>query len=123
MKKSNFVLMMLGTAAGVLFALGMCMVLIPEWKAITPGIIFGAAGLIIGIAAIAIWRKMEGRAPLKVSGKGALAAAVGTVGTLILGVGLCCCTIWGQLILGVIVGLLGLLLLLCLAPIVSGFKE
>ena len=33
MKKSTFVAMLLGTIGGILFALGMCMVLIPEWNA------------------------------------------------------------------------------------------
>ena len=32
MKKSNFVAMLLGTVSGMLFALGMCMVLISEWN-------------------------------------------------------------------------------------------
>ena len=31
MKKSSFVAMLMGTISGVLFALGMCMALIPEW--------------------------------------------------------------------------------------------
>ena len=31
MKKSSFVAVMLGTVSGMLFALGMCMALIPEW--------------------------------------------------------------------------------------------
>ena len=33
MKKSSFVAMILGTIGGILFALGMCMALIPEWNA------------------------------------------------------------------------------------------
>lgn len=33
MKKSNFVAMILGTIGVILFALGMCMTLIPEWNA------------------------------------------------------------------------------------------
>lgn len=37
MKKSSFVTMMLGTVSIVLFALGMCMALIPEWQAFMPG--------------------------------------------------------------------------------------
>ena len=31
MKKSSFMAMMFGTVSGMLFALGMCMVMIPEW--------------------------------------------------------------------------------------------
>ena len=47
MKKSNFVAMILGTIGGILFALGMCMALIPEWNAFRQGIIMGAAGLVV----------------------------------------------------------------------------
>ena len=48
MKKSNFVAMVLGTVSVVLFALGMCMAIIPEWNAFEPGIIFGCLGLVFG---------------------------------------------------------------------------
>ena len=37
MKKSSFVAMVLGTVSAVLFALGMCMALIPEWDAFQAG--------------------------------------------------------------------------------------
>ena len=47
MKKSNFVAMILGTVSGVLFALGMCMALIPEWNAFKLGIVFGCVGLVL----------------------------------------------------------------------------
>ena len=46
MKKSNFVTMILGTIGGILFALGMCMAMIPEWNAFRPGIVMGVIGLI-----------------------------------------------------------------------------
>ncbi len=45
MKKSNFVAMILGTIGGILFALGMCMALIPEWNAFNQGIVMGVIGL------------------------------------------------------------------------------
>ena len=47
MKKSSFTALVLGTASGVLFALGMCMAMIPEWGAFQPGIIFGCVGLVL----------------------------------------------------------------------------
>lgn len=37
MKKSSFVALVLGTVSLVLFALGMCMALIPEWNAFHSG--------------------------------------------------------------------------------------
>lgn len=69
MKKSHFVAMTLGTVSVVLFALGMCMALIPEWNAFRPGIIFGCVGLVLGLVTFFTWRKMEGKAPLHLSGK------------------------------------------------------
>lgn len=44
MKKSSFIAMVLGTVSLMLFALGMCMALIPEWDAFKPGIVFGWTG-------------------------------------------------------------------------------
>lgn len=44
MKKSSFAAMVLGTVSMVLFALGMCMALIPEWGTFKPGIVFGCVG-------------------------------------------------------------------------------
>ena len=57
MKKSSFVAMVLGTVRGVLFALGMCMALIPDWNAFQPGIIFGCVGLVLGLVTVIVWRK------------------------------------------------------------------
>ena len=41
MKKSSFVAMILGTVSGILFAIGMCMALIPEWESFNQGVMFG----------------------------------------------------------------------------------
>ncbi len=51
MKKSTFVAMILGTIGGILFALGMCMALIPEWNAFRPGVVMGVIG-IVGIVVL-----------------------------------------------------------------------
>ena len=39
--------MILGTIGGILFALGMCMALIPEWNAFNEGIIMGVIGIVV----------------------------------------------------------------------------
>lgn len=123
MKKSSFVAMILGTSAGVLFALGMCMALIPEWDAFEPGVVLGGTGLLLGLATVGIWRKMERKAPIRISGKTALAILVCAAGVLMLGVGMCLCMVWDRLVLGVCVGLAGILLLLCLIPLTKGIRE
>lgn len=123
MKKSSFVAMVLGTVGGVLFALGMCMALIPEWDAFKPGLVFGCVGLLLGIITLIVWRKMEHKAPIKVSGKTILMIVVGILGALALGVGMCFCMVWGKMVLGVVIGLVGIVLLLCLVPLMKGIKE
>lgn len=37
MKKKNFVTLLLATVGGILFALGMCMALLPQWGFLTRG--------------------------------------------------------------------------------------
>ncbi|MGI6269981.1 MAG: hypothetical protein ACOYKJ_05560 [Candidatus Howiella sp.] len=122
MKKSSFVAMVLGTVSGVLFALGMCMALLPEWNAFKPGVVFGCVGLILGLITVIIWRKMEGKQPVKLSGKAILTAVIGIVGALALGIGMCFCMVWEQMVLGIIIGLVGIVVLLCLIPLTKGIK-
>ncbi|NCB91643.1 MAG: hypothetical protein EOM40_03600 [Clostridia bacterium] len=122
MKKSNFIALVLGTISGVLFALGMCMALLPEWNAFKPGIIFGCVGIILGLITVMIWRKMENKDPIQLNGKTILTVIVGIVGALALGVGMCFTMVWGQMIIGVIIGLVGIVILLSLIPLVKGIK-
>lgn len=122
MKKSNFVAMILGTIGGILFALGMCMALIPEWNAFKPGIVMGVVGIVVLLAMVIIWRRMEGKAPVKLSGKTIVAWLIGIVGALALGVGMCLTMVWSHMVVGIIVGLAGIVILLCLIPFIKGLK-
>jgi len=123
MKKSSFVAMLMGTISGVLFALGMCMALIPEWEAFQPGIIFGCVGLVLGLITTIIWRKMEHKQPVQISGKTILTIIVGVIGALALGVGMCFSMVWGKMVIGVIIGLIGIVILLSLITLVKGIKD
>lgn len=122
MKKSTFTAMILGTIGGILFALGMCMALIPEWNAFRPGIVMGVIGAAVLLAMVLIWRKMENKEPVKLSGKTIGAALIGIVGALLLGVGMCLTMVWSNMVAGVIVGIVGIVVLLCLIPFVKGLK-
>ena len=123
MKKSSFVAMMLGTVSGVLFAIGVCMALIPEWGAMKPGIIFGCVGILLGMITLIIWRKMTGKEPIKISGKAVLTGVVGIIGALALGVGMCFTMVWSKMVLGIVIGLIGIVILLCLIPLTKGVKD
>ena len=123
MKKSSFVATVLGTVSGVLFALGMCMALIPEWNAFKPGVVFGAVGIVMALVTWMIWRKMEHKAPIQITPKAILTAVVGVAGALTLGVGMCFCMVWGKMVSGIIIGLVGIVVLLFLIPLTKGIQE
>ena len=123
MKKSGFVAMVLGTVSVVLFALGMCMATIPEWHAFRPGMIFGCVGLVLGLITLIIWRKMEHKQPIRMNGKTVLTVIIGVAGALALGVGMCFSMIWGKLVMGIVIGILGIVVLLCLIPLTKGIKD
>lgn len=122
MKKSSFVAMILGTVSGVFFSLGMCMALIPEWNAFTQGIILGVVGLVLGLITLLVWRKMENKAPIKVSAKTVGLVLFGIIGAIIFGVGMCLCLVSAKYVVGVIVGLVGIVMLMCLIPLTKGIK-
>lgn len=122
MKKSTFVAMILGTIGGILFALGMCMTLIPEWNAFQPGVIMGVAGAVVLLIMVLVWRKMENKEPIKLSGKTIGAVLIGIIGALLLGVGMCLTMVWSHMVVGIIVGIVGIVVLLCLIPFIKGLK-
>lgn len=123
MKKSSFVAMVLGTVSLCLFALGMCMALIAEWKAFRPGVAIGCAGVILGLITVIVWRKMERKEPVQISGKTVIRISIGVVGALALGTGMCFSMVWGKMFQGIVIGLSGIVVLLCLIPLTKGIRE
>ncbi len=122
MKKSSFMALLLGTVSGVLFSLGMCMALLPEWDAFREGVIFGALGLVLGAVTFVVWCRMEKKTLPKLRGKTLWLMAFGLVGVLTLGAGLCLCLVWEKIIWGTLVGLLGIVLQISLIPMVKGIQ-
>ena len=123
MTKKNFVTLILGTIGGILFALGMCMAMLPECNAFTPGVVIGAVGLIVLLAMVMVRRKMEGKPiVVKLTAKTVGAILLGIICTLALGVCMCMVMVWDMLVYGIVVGLVGIVLLLCLIPMVKGLK-
>ena len=122
MKKSNFVAMILGTIGMVFFALGMCMALIEEWRMFHQGIVSGVIGLVILLITLIVWRRMEGKEPIKLSGKTVGTVVLAIFGALLLGIGMSLCMVFGKMILGVVIGLVGIVALLMLIPLTKGLK-
>lgn len=122
MKKSSFVALVLGTVSSVFFALGMCMALVEEWAMRQQGIVCGVIGMVLGLITLLIWRRMEGKAPIKVSGKTVGTVLLGVVGALMLGIGMCLCMVFSKMMIGIIIGLIGIVVLLMLIPLTVGLK-
>ena len=125
MKKSTFVSIILGTIGTIFFALGMCMCLLPEWGMMDEGKISGGIGLVVLLATVFIWRRMEGKAPIKPSVKTIVVTVLSVFGALLLGVGMSLCLVFGQMLPGIVLGIFGLVILIGLLlaiPLSKGLK-
>lgn len=122
MKKSSFVALILGTIGTVFFALGMCMALLEEWGMFRQGIVCGSIGLVVLLADLMIWRRMEGKEPVRLNGKTLGTIALAVIGALLLGVGMCLCMVFSKMVLGIVIGLVGIVALLFLIPLIKGVQ-
>jgi len=124
MEKKNFIALVLGTVGGLLFALGMCMCLLPEWNMFEIGVGCTAVGLVVIIATILVYRKMSGAAPIKLNWKVVGKVLYGTVSALVLGAGMTLILAFeGMMIPGILIGIAGIVMLLFLIPMCLGFKD
>ncbi|MGN1069667.1 MAG: hypothetical protein ACI4P5_04600 [Candidatus Fimadaptatus sp.] len=123
MEKKNFVYLLLGVVGGLLFALGMCMCLLPEWNAFGPGVAVTALGaLVLLVLALVRWIA-AGRPVARVNWRAVGKIAYGVVSALVLGTGMCMVMAFeGLMVPGIIVGIVGIILLLGLIPVVKGLK-
>jgi len=123
MKKENFVSLVLSVVGGLAFALGMCICLLPEWNvSFTMGVVLAAIGAVVIAVTFIVRRVMSGKPfgkpNFKVIGK----VLFGIVAALVLGLGMCMIMVWGMMIPGILVGIVGIVLLLCLIPMCVGIK-
>ncbi len=124
MKKSNFLVLVMGIVSGLLFSFGMCMCLLPEWNMFDEGIILGSVGLVCLLITWIVFRKVSGAAPIKVNIKVVLKVLYGLISSLVLGAGMSMTMVFeGMMIQGIVVGIIGIVMLLGLIPMVFGWKE
>ena len=128
MKKETLLEIILGTIGGLVFAIGMCMCLLPEWDLFTQGVITTIIGFIILLCIIPIYRKEHPRkthGPIKWDI--VLTLIVGIVGSLIMGFGMSKILVENpektDMIIGLVVGVLGLLICVLNYPIYSYLKS
>lgn len=122
MKKSNFIALIMGTVSMVLFALGMCMALLPEWNTFKEGVVFGIVGIVLGVITYIVWCKMANKKMPKLNGRTIFRTTYVIIASLVFGTGMCMCMVWQQFVWGTIVGLIGIIMLLALIPMIKGLK-
>ena len=123
MTKKNFMFLVLAVVGGLLFALGMCMCLLPEWNAFTPGVVVTALGALVLLAIALVRWIMAGKPIAKVNWNKVGKIAYCVVAALVLGAGMAMIMAFeGLMIPGIIVGIVGIVLLLGLIPVIKGLK-
>lgn len=124
MQKKSFITLIMSVIGGMLFSLGMCMCLVPEWGAADKGVILGVVGLVELLVTWLVHRKMAGKEPIRLNFKIIAKVIYGLFAALVFGVGMCMTMVYENMMLqGIVVGIVGIVLLLCLIPMCIGFKE
>lgn len=128
MKKETLLEIILGTIGGLVFAIGMCMALIPEWDMLKSGIVVGAMGFIILLCIIPVYRSNHPRKEHTPVNFGIVVAwIIGIVGALIMGFGMSKVMVEDpskyDMIIGIITGIVGLIVCVLDYPVYSYLKD
>lgn len=127
MKKDTLLEIVLGTIGGLIFAVGMCMCLIPEWNMFKAGIVVSIVGFIVLLCIIPVYRKSNPKKEHKPVNWGiVLTWIVGIIGALIMGFGMSRVMTEdagrNDMIVGIVTGVVGLLVCVLNYPIYSYIK-
>ncbi len=131
MKKETLLEIILGTVGGLVFAIGMCMCLIPEWNLFKAGVVTAIIGFLILLCIIPVYRKDHPRKPHGPINWGLVGTfVVGIAGSLLMGFGMSKIMVGTpervDMIVGLITGVIGLLICVLNYPIyayIKGNKE
>ena len=123
MKRSHFINLIICITTGLLFSLGMCMCLLPEWNLFVLGVVFASLGggalLVFGI--ITYIKNAKNITPINWKMFGKIVYIVAA--TLILGLGMCFILVWELLLWGILTGIVGLIMLLFTIPMFFELKK
>lgn len=123
MTKKNFAFLVLTVVGGLLFALGMCMCLLPEWNAFKPGVVVVALGALVLLAIALVRWIIAGKPMAKVNWNKVGKIAYCVAALLVLGTGMAMIMAFEDLLIpGIIVGIVGIVLGLGIIPVFKGLK-
>lgn len=127
MKKETLLQIILGTIGGLVFAIGMCMCLIPEWDLFKAGVVVTGIGFMILLCIIPVYRSNH---PKKSHGPVnwgiVFTWVIGIIGALVMGFGMSKVMVGEpgktDLLIGIGTGIVGLLVCVFNYPIYSYLK-
>ena len=127
MRKETLLEIILGTIGGLVFAVGMCMCLIPEWDLFKAGVVVAILGFIILLCIIPVYRSNHPKKEHSPINWGIVFTwFVGIVGALIMGFGMSKVMVGDpsktDLLIGIVTGIIGLLICVFNYPIYSYLK-
>ena len=128
MKKETLLEIILGTIGGLVFAIGMTMCLISEWKLFKAGVVVTILGFIILLMIIPVYRSNHPKkehAPINLGI--VFTWFIGIVGALVMGFGMSKVMVGDpsktDLLIGIATGIVGLLICVLNYPIYSYLKS
>lgn len=128
MKKETLLEIILGTIGGLIFAIGMCMCLIPEWNLFKAGIVVAVFGFIVLLCIIPVYRNShpkKSRGPINY--RIIFTWIIGVIGALVMGFGMSKVMVGEpglvDLLIGIGTGILGLLICVLNYPIYSYLSD
>ena len=128
MKKETLLEIILGTIGGLVFAIGMCMCLIPEWNLFKAGVVIAILGFIILLCIIPVYRSNHPKKEHQPINFGIVFTwFIGIVGALVMGFGMSKVMVQEpsktDLLIGIVTGIVGLLICVLNYPIYSYLKS
>lgn len=127
MKKETLLEIILGTIGGLIFAIGMCMCLIPEWDLFKAGVVITIIGFIVLLCIIPVYRSNHPKKEHAPINWGIVFAwIIGVIGALIMGFGMSKVMVGDptktDMLIGIITGIVGLVVCVLVYPIYSYIK-
>jgi uncharacterized membrane protein YeaQ/YmgE (transglycosylase-associated protein family) len=130
MKKETLLEIILGTIGGLVFAIGMCMCLLPEWNMFTAGVITTIIGFVILLCIIPVYKSSHPKKEKEnkpINWGIVLTWTVGVVGALIMGFGMSKILVvnasTSDMIVGIITGVVGLVICVLNYPVYAYIKS
>ena len=128
MKKETLLEIILGTIGGLVFAVGMCMCLIPEWNMFQTGVIVAIVGFIILLGIIPVYKSSHPKKEHKPVNWGIVITwIIGLIGALVMGFGMSKVMVGeastSDMIIGIITGVVGLVICVLNYPVYAYIKN